>query len=52
VVPAAVLLNAIDGAEPLHTAVAEGVAVSEGVGFTLTVAVAEAVQLLAEPIIV
>ena len=40
------------GALPLHTDVIAGVAVTTGIGLTVTTAVAEAVQLLAEPVTV
>jgi hypothetical protein len=40
------------GAPPLQTEVLEGVAVIAGFGFIVTTAVVEAVQLLAEPVIV
>ena len=40
------------GALPLQTETAEGVAAITGIGFTVTVAVADAVQLLAVPITV
>jgi hypothetical protein len=52
VVPLAVLDNAILGALPLQMVVEDGVAVIDGVGFTVTEAVAEAVHVLADPVIV
>ena len=47
-----VLVKAIPGAVPLQMAVTAGVAVITGIGFTVTTAVAVALQLLAEPVIV
>jgi hypothetical protein len=52
VVPPAVLVKAILGAVPLQIDADDGVAVITGAGFTVTAAVAEAVQVLAVPIIV
>ena len=52
VVPAAVLLNEVFAIAPLHMATVGGVAETEGVGFTVTVAVAVAEQPLAVPVIV
>ena len=46
------LLNAIDGAVPLHMAAVDGVTVNAGVGLTVTTAVALAVQPLAVPVII
>jgi hypothetical protein len=40
------------GALPLHIDVTAGVAVITGIGLTVTTAVAEAVHVLAEPVIV
>lgn len=51
-VPPALLVKAMLGAVPLHIAVADGVAVMVGVGLIVTAAVADAVQVLAVPIIV
>ena len=50
--PPAVLVNAMLGALPLHIDVTAGVAVITGIGFTVTTAVAEAVQVLAAPVMV
>jgi hypothetical protein len=52
VVPFAVLVRATLVALPLHITSTDGVAVKVGIGFTVTVAVADAVQLLAVPTIV
>ena len=52
VVPPVVLVNATLGALPLHTEVTAGVAVITGIGFTVIIAVAVPVQLLAVPVIV
>lgn len=46
------LLNAIDGAVPLHMATVDGVAVMAGVGLTVTTALVVALQPLAVPVIV
>jgi hypothetical protein len=46
------LVSAMLGALPLHIEAAVGVTVIDGEGFTVTIAVAEALQLLAVPIIV
>ena len=46
------LVRLILGVPPLHNETVDGVAVMTGVGFTVTVAVVEAVQLLALPVIV
>ena len=51
-VPPAVLLKAILVVLPLHIETVEGVAVTTGIGCTVTTAVAAAVQLLAVPVIV
>ena len=52
-VPPAVLLRAMPGLLPLHIAVLDGVALTEGVGLTVTTAVADAEQVVpAVPIIV
>ena len=50
--PETVLVNEILGDEPLHIIGDAGVAVIDGVGSTITVAEAEAVQPFAEPITV
>ena len=52
VVPAAVLVSAILGAVPLHIVSFAGVAVINGIGLTVIIAVAAAVQLFAEPVMV
>ena len=52
VVPVAVLLSTILGAVPLHTAGVDGVAVIDGIGLTVIVAVMLAEQVLAVPVIV
>ena len=52
VVPAAVLVRAILGAVPLHIEVAAGVAVTTGIGFTVTTALTVAVHALAVPVTV
>jgi hypothetical protein len=52
VVPATVLVIAILGALPLQTEVSTGSTATTGIGFTVTTAVAEAVHVLAEPVMV
>ena len=52
VVPLKLLPSAMPGAVPLQMDDAEGVAVIRGLGLTLTIAVVEAVQVFAVPIIV
>ena len=46
------LVKAMLGALPLQIEVTAGVAVITGIGLTVTTAVAEAVQVLAEPVMV
>lgn len=51
-VPAAVLVKAMLGALPLQMDVTDGVAVTTGIGLTVITALAVAVHVLAEPVIV
>ena len=52
VVPVTELVNAIDGAAPLQMDTVDGVAVIAGVGFTVIVVVAVALQPAALPVII
>ena len=52
VVPATELVMAMLGALPLQTDVSTGSTVTTGIGLTVTTAVAEAVHVLAEPVMV